>query len=74
MLVVIIYNTDFKSHAISLKEEVKREWEDAHINMIGVNDHIGGARYQVQLGTSVVSRSNSPIDNTTIIDLIKERV
>ena len=42
--------------------------------MIGDNEHIGGARYQLQLGTRVVSRSNSPIDNTTIIDLIKERV
>ena len=74
MLVVIIYNTDFKSQAISLKEEVKEEWEDVHVNMIGIRDHIGGARYQVQLETSVVSRSDSPVDNTTIINLIEERL
>tara|TARA_Y100000034_G_scaffold43703_1_gene53439 strand:+ start:1988 stop:2212 length:225 start_codon:yes stop_codon:yes gene_type:complete len=74
MLVVIMYNTDFKSQAISLKEEIKEEWEDVHINMIGISDHIGGAKYQVQLGTSVVSRSDSPVDNTTIINLIKERL
>ena len=74
MLVVIIYNIDFKSQAISLKEEVKEEWEDVDVNMIGVHDHIGGARYQVQLGTSIVSRSDSPVDNTTIINLIKERL
>ena len=74
MVVVIIYNIDFKSQAISLKEEVKEEWEDVDVNMIGVHDLIGGARYQVQLGTSIVSRSDSPVDNTTIINLIKERL
>ena len=74
MLVVIIYNTDFKSQAISLKEEVKEEWEDVHVNMIKVLDHIGGAKYQVQLGKSIVSRSDSPVNNSTIINLIEERL
>ncbi len=74
MLVVIMYNTDFKSQAISLKEEIKEEWEDVHINMIGISDHIGGAKYQVQLGKSIVSRSDSPVDNTTVINLIEERL
>ena len=74
MLVNVIYHTDFSAEAYSLRKALKENWEDINVNMIKVLDHIGGAKYQVQLGTSVVSRSDSPVDNTTIINSIKERL
>ena len=45
-----------------------------NVNMIKILDHIGGAKYQVQLGKSIVSRSDSPVNNSTIINLIEERL
>ena len=74
MLVNIIYHTDFNVEAYSLREAIKDRWTDMNVNMIKILDHIGGAKYQVQLGNSIVSRSDSPVDNTTIINLIKERL
>ncbi len=74
MLVNIIYHTDFNVEAYSLREAIKDRWTDMNVNMIKIVDHIGGAKYQVQLGKSIVSRSDSPVDNTTVINLIEERL
>ena len=74
MLVNIIYHTDFNSEAYSLRIALKENWEDINVNMIKIRDHIGGAKYQVQLGKSIVSRSDSPVNNTTVINLIEERL
>ena len=74
MLVNIIYHTDFNVEAYSLREAIKDRWTDMNVNMIKILDHIGGAKYQVQLGNSIVSRSDSPVDNTTVINLIEERL
>ena len=74
MVVNILYHTDYSSQASSLKIAIKENWSDASVNLIGLRDNIGGAKYQVQLFGDIVSRSNSPVDNTTIINLIKERL
>tara|TARA_Y100000296_G_C4988336_1_gene164099 strand:+ start:317 stop:541 length:225 start_codon:yes stop_codon:yes gene_type:complete len=74
MLVNVIYHTDFSAEAYSLRKALKENWEDINVNMIKVLDHIGGAKYQVQLGKSIVSRSDSPVNNSTIINLIEERL
>ena len=74
MLVTIIYNTDFGEQAASLKGDVQLEWADCSVNKIGVKDNLVGAKYQVQLDGNIVYTGKEPIDNTTIIDLIKERV
>ncbi len=74
MLINIIYHTDFNVEAYSLREAIKDRWTDMNVNMIKIVDHIGGAKYQVQLGKSIVSRSDSPVDNTTVINLIEERL
>ena len=74
MLVNIIYHTDFGVEAYSLREAIKNKWSDMNVNMIIILDHIGDAKYQVQLGRSIVSRSNTPVDNNTVIDLIEERL
>ena len=74
MLINIIYHTDFNVEAYSLREAIKDRWVDMNVNMIKILDHIGGAKYQVQLGKSIVSRSDSPVDNTTVINLIEERL
>ena len=42
--------------------------------MIGIRDNIGGAKYQIQLGQSIVTKSTTPINNTTVINLIEERL
>ncbi len=74
MVVTILYNTDYSSQASSLKNAVKDRWSNASVNMVGLNDSIGGAKYQVQLFGDIVSRSDTPVDNTTVIDLINERL
>ena len=40
MLVTIIYNTDFRSEANSLKTEVINEWSNVSVNMMGIRDAI----------------------------------
>ena len=74
MLVTIIYNTDFRSEANSLKTEVINEWSDASVNMMGIRDAINNARYQVQLDGAVVYSGQTAVDNTTVINSIKDRV
>ena len=74
MLVTIIYNTDFRSEANSLKTEVINEWSDASVNMMGIRDAINNARYQVQLDGAVVYSGQSAVDNTTVINSIKDRL
>ncbi len=74
MVVTILYNTDYSSQASSLKNAIKDRWSNASVNMIGLNDNIGGAKYQVQLFGDIVSRTDAPVDNTTIINLIDERL
>ena len=49
MLVTIIYNTDYRDEANSLKSDVLDEWSDANVNMMGIRDAINNARYQIQL-------------------------
>ena len=74
MLVTIIYNTDFRSKANSLKTEVINEWSDASVNMMGIRDAINNARYQVQLDGAVVYSGQTAVDNTTVINSIKDRL
>ena len=74
MLVTIIYNTDFRSEAKSLKTEVINEWSDASVNMMGIRDAINNARYQVQLDGAVVYSGQTAVDNTTVINSIKDRL
>ena len=74
MLVTIIYNTDYRSEANSLKSDIIEEWSDASVNMMGINDTINNAKYQIQLDGSVVYSGVNTTDNTTIINSIKERL
>ena len=74
MLVTIIYNVDFRSEANSLKSDILDEWSDASVNMMGINDTINNARYQIQLDGNVVYSGVNTTDNTTIINSIKERL
>ena len=74
MLVTIIYNTDYRSEANSLKSDIIDEWSDASVNMMGINDTINNAKYQIQLDGSVVYSNVNTTDNTTIINLIKENI
>ena len=74
MEIIVVYHTDFKNEALLLKKDLREKWSDASINMIGNRDHIGGAKYQIQLGQSIVTKSTTPINNTTVINLIEERL
>ena len=74
MLVTIIYNTDYRTEARALKEDIVNEWSDASVNMMGINDTINKAKYQIQLDGSVVYSGVNTTDNTTIINSIKERL
>ena len=74
MLVTIIYNTDYRSEANSLKLDIINEWSDASVNMMGIRDAINNARYQIQLDGSVVYSGVNTTDNNSIIDLIEERL
>ena len=74
MLVTIIYNTDYRSEANSLKSDIIDEWLDASVNMMGIKDTINNAKYQIQLDGSVVYSNVNTTDNTTIINSIKERL
>tara|TARA_R100000900_G_scaffold6460_1_gene6892 strand:- start:242 stop:466 length:225 start_codon:yes stop_codon:yes gene_type:complete len=74
MLVTIIYNTDFRSEANSLKTEVINEWSDASVNMMGIRDAINNAKYQIQLDGAVVYSGQTAVDNTTVINSIKDRL
>ena len=74
MLVTIIYNVDFRDEANSLKAEVVSEWSDVSINMMGINDTINDAKYQIQLNGGVVYTGVEATDNTTIINSIKDRL
>ena len=74
MLVTIIYNTDYRDEANSLKSDVINEWSDASVNMMGIRDAINNARYQIQLDGAVVYSGQSAVDNTTVINSIKDRL
>jgi len=72
MLVTIIYNTDYRDEANSLKSDVLDEWSDANVNMMGIRDAINNARYQIQLDGAIVYSAQSAGNNSTIINNIKE--
>ena len=74
MLVTIIYNTDYRDEANSLKLDIINEWSDANVNMMGIRDAINNARYQIQLDGAVVYSGQSAVDNTTVINSIKDRL
>ena len=74
MEIIVVYHTDFKIEALLLKKDLREKWSDASINMIGIRDDIGGGKYQIQLGQSIVTKSTTPINNTTVINLIEERL
>ena len=74
MLVTIIYHTDYRDEAKSLRNDIIAEWSDADTNMMGVTSPINLAKYQVQLDGSVVYSGVNTTDNTTIINSIKERL
>ena len=74
MIVTIIYNTDFRDNAGSLKAAVMAEWSDASVNMLGIRDTLNGAKYQIQHDGGIVYSSTITTNNTTIINSIKERL
>tara|TARA_B100001564_G_scaffold115901_1_gene96376 strand:- start:184 stop:408 length:225 start_codon:yes stop_codon:yes gene_type:complete len=74
MLVTVIYNTDFRTEANSLKSEIINEWSDASVNMMGIKDAINNAKYQIQLDGAVVYSGQTAVDNTTVINNIKDRL
>ena len=74
MLVTIIYNTDYRDEANSLKSDVINEWSDVSVNMMGIRDAINNARYQIQLDGTVVYSGQTAVDNTTVINSIKDRL
>ena len=72
MLVTIIYNTDYRDEANSLKLDIINEWSDANVNMMGIRDAINNATYQIQLDGAVIYSGQSAGNNSTIINNIKE--
>ena len=74
MLVTIIYNTDYRTEARALKEDIANEWSDASVNMMGIKDAINNAKYQIQLDGAVVYSGQTAVDNTTVINNIKDRL
>ena len=75
MLITIIYNTDYRDEANSLKLDVINEWEDVSVNLMGIRDAINNAKYQVQIDRDVIYHSDSVTDNNSIIiNSIKERL
>ena len=74
MLITIIYNTDYRAEANSLKSDVLSEWSDTSVNMMGIKDAINNAKYQIQLDGAVVYSGQTAVDNTTIINNIKDRL
>ena len=75
MRVVIVYSNNLKSEAQSLKNDIKNKWSDAEVNLMGVYGKTDSfSRYQVQLERSILYHDNVSTDNTTIINLIEERV
>ena len=72
MLVTIIYNIDYRDEANSLKSDVINEWSDVSVNMMGIRDAINNARYQIQLDGAVVYSGQSAVNNTTVINSIKD--
>jgi len=74
MLVTIIYNTDFRVQADTLKADILQEWPDCRVNKMGVKHSLSGAKYQIQLDGNILYRGETPTDSTTIINSIKERL
>ena len=75
MLIVIAYSESFTGNAKALSEAIKNKWSDAQVNLIGVRGkHDTFSKYQVQLERDVVYNKESVTDNSTIIDLIEERL
>jgi hypothetical protein len=74
MEITVIYHTDFNNEALLLKKDLREKWSNASINMMEIRNHIGGAKYQIQLGRSIVTKATTPIANTTVINLIEERL
>tara|TARA_B100000214_G_scaffold78846_1_gene53266 strand:- start:303 stop:530 length:228 start_codon:yes stop_codon:yes gene_type:complete len=75
MRVVIVYSNNLKSEAQSLKDDIKTRWSDAEVNLMGVYGKTDSfSRYQVQLERSILYHNNVSTDNTTIINLIEERL
>ena len=75
MRVVIVYSNNLKSEAQSLKDDIKTRWPDAEVNLMGVYGKTDSfSRYQVQLERSILYHNNVSTDNTTIINLIEERL
>ena len=75
MRVVIVYSNNLKSEAQSLKDDIKTRWSDAEVNLMGVYGKTDSfSRYQVQLERSILYHNNVSTDNTTIINLIEDRL
>ena len=75
MRVVIVYSNNLKSEAQSLKDDIKTRSSYAEVNLMGVYGKTDSfSRYQVQLERSILYHNNVSTDNTTIINLIEERL
>ena len=68
MLVTIIYNTNFKSNADSLRNDIKQEWVECKVNKLGVNSIESLMRdtmkYQVQFDGNIIYYIGKIVDLT----------
>ena len=75
MLIYVVYSEGFESNAKSLRTAVKNEWSDASVNLMGAYGKTDSfVKYQIQINKDIIYSSESVTDNTTIINLIKERL
>ena len=75
MLIYIVFSAGYEDNAKSLRTAIKERWSDANVNMMGTFGKTDSfTRYQVQIERDIIYHSNSVTDNTTIINLIRERL
>ena len=75
MLIYIVFSAGYEDNAKSLRTAIKERWSDANVNMMGTFGKTDSfTRYQVQIYRDIIYHSNSVTDNTTIINLIEERL
>ena len=75
MLIYILFIAAHQYNTNSLRAAIKERWSDANVNMMGTFGKTDSfTRYQVQIDRDIIYHSNSVTDNTTIINLIEERL
>ena len=75
MLIYVVYSQGFESNAKSLRTAIKNEWSDFSVNLMGAYGKTDSfAKYQIHIDKDIIYSSESVTDNTTIINLIRERL